>query len=79
MPRSSSPRWAPAPSAGWFSEPLTARTGCPTSSALAVIERIGQLSGADDWMDLSILAADPNEQIRAAAGRCLTGCPVIDS
>jgi hypothetical protein len=47
--------------------------------ALAVVERIGQLSGADDWMDLSILAADPNEQIRAAAGRCLTGCPVIDS
>ncbi len=46
---------------------------------LAVVERIGQLSGADDWMDLSILAADPNEQIRIAAGRCLMGCQVIDS
>ena len=38
---------------------------------LAVIERIGQLSDVDDWMDLSILAADPNEQIRIAAGETL--------
>lgn len=46
---------------------------------LAAIERIGQLSSADDVLLLSILAADPNEQIRAAAGRCLATCPISDA
>lgn len=46
---------------------------------LAVIERIGQLSSADDWLLLSTLAADPNEQIRVAAGRCLATCPISDA
>ena len=29
---------------------------------LAVVERIGQLSDVDDWMDLSILGADPTSR-----------------
>lgn len=38
---------------------------------LGVIERVGRLSGPDDWLDLNVLAADRNPQIRDAAGRCL--------
>lgn len=38
---------------------------------LGVIERVGQLSGPDDWLDLSLLAAEKNPQIRDAAARCL--------
>lgn len=38
---------------------------------LAVIEGVGQLSCLDDWLDLNILVADKNPQIRHAAGRCL--------
>lgn len=46
---------------------------------LAVVERIGQLSCADDWLLLTALAADPDEQIRAVAGRCLAACPVSNA
>lgn len=46
--------------------------------ALTVIARIGFLSGSDDFMDLTILTADSNEHIRAAAGRCLATCPIAD-
>ncbi len=38
---------------------------------LGVIERVGRLSGPDDWLDLSMLAAEKNPQIRDAAARCL--------
>lgn len=38
---------------------------------LAVIEGVGQLSGVDDWLDLNVIAADKNPQIRHAAARCL--------
>jgi hypothetical protein len=47
--------------------------------ALTVVERIGCLSGPDDWMDLTILAVDSNVHIRAAAGRCLATCPISGS
>jgi len=38
---------------------------------LDVIERIGELPTADDWLTLTVLAADKNLQIRHAAARCL--------
>src|SRR5213596_925930 len=38
---------------------------------LGVVERIGELSGVDDWVDLNLLAADKNPQIRHAAAGCL--------
>ena len=42
---------------------------------LAVIATVGRLSCPEDWMDLHILAADKNPQIRRAAGRCLARHP----
>lgn len=38
---------------------------------LGVIERVEQLSGPDDWLELNIIAADRNPKIRHAAMRCL--------
>jgi hypothetical protein len=38
---------------------------------LAVVARRGRLSGPDDWLDLGLLAADKDPEIRAAAARCL--------
>jgi hypothetical protein len=38
---------------------------------LAVVARLGHLSGPGDWLDLSLPAADKNPEIRAAAARCL--------
>jgi hypothetical protein len=42
---------------------------------LGVIERVGSVPTADDWLLLSTLAADKNPQIRHAAARCLVRCP----
>ena len=42
---------------------------------LGVIERVGSVPTAADWLTLNTLAADKNPQIRHAAGRCLTCCP----
>lgn len=42
---------------------------------LGVIERVGAVPTADDWLLLNTLAADKNPQIRAAAGRCVVRCP----
>jgi len=40
-----------------------------------VIERVGSVPTADDWLCLNLLAADKNPQIREAAGRCVVCCP----
>jgi hypothetical protein len=41
---------------------------------LGVIERVGSVPTAADWMDLKLLTADKNPQIREAAARCLVRC-----
>ena len=61
-------------------EAASPRNGLPHRlRLLAVIERVGQLSGPNDWMDLSVLAADDNPHLRAAAGRCLARCPISNA
>jgi hypothetical protein len=42
---------------------------------LEVIERVGEVPAAGDWLTLTTLAADKNPQVRAAAARCLVRCP----
>lgn len=42
---------------------------------LGVIERIGWVPTAADWLGLNVLAADKNPKIRAAATRCVVHCP----
>lgn len=43
--------------------------------ALAVLERVAHLSGPDEWLDVSVLAArDKNPAVRHAAARCLVHC-----
>lgn len=42
---------------------------------LGVIECVGSVPTADDWVCLNLLAADKNPHIREAAGRCVARCP----
>jgi hypothetical protein len=42
---------------------------------LGVVEQVGEVPTAADWLTLSALAADKNPQVRAAAARCLVQCP----
>lgn len=42
---------------------------------LDVIERVGWVPTADDWMDLSVLASNKNPKLREAAARCVVRCP----
>lgn len=42
---------------------------------LGVIERVGSVPTAADWMDLQVLAANKNPKLREAAGRCVVRCP----
>jgi hypothetical protein len=41
---------------------------------LGVIERVGSVPTAADWLDLKVLTANKNPKLREAAGRCIVRC-----